>query len=306
MSEQQFKRGDRVRHEKRTDWGLGEVLDDQHGDRVRIIFEDEGLKTFQLGIANFLNVSGEEAQSEYLTALVKHANKPASKAGSMSAVSHLTFSEAVKVFLSHFPQGFQDPNYLSGPKSERDFKLRARDLLLELLPQDKLHALLDAGKYDEIFERAKSIINKTSLIHHYEKFWLSESLSSPMRRQLFAKELAYLLSVELPVRDRFERFTKMLYDVGAAKWTIATYFLFLASPDDQIFVKPEATKRAARTLHAEIGFRSEVNWTTYSRILRMAEALRQKLSDEGKAQLKPVDMIDVQSFIWVMGPAYSA
>jgi hypothetical protein len=46
-----LKRGDRVRHETRTDWGLGEVLEDQQVNRVRIIFEDEGLKTFDLGIA---------------------------------------------------------------------------------------------------------------------------------------------------------------------------------------------------------------------------------------------------------------
>jgi hypothetical protein len=97
----------------------------------------------------------------------------------------------------------------------------------------------------------------------------------------------------------------MLYHVGAAKWTIATYFFFLAFPDTQIFVKPEVTKHAAKLLHLEIDYRSEVNWTTYALILRMAEALRQKLSDERKAELMPRDMIDVQSFIWLIGPGYS-
>ena len=30
-----LRRGDRVKHEFQTDWGLGEVLDDQSNNRVR-------------------------------------------------------------------------------------------------------------------------------------------------------------------------------------------------------------------------------------------------------------------------------
>ncbi len=47
---------------------------------------------------------------------------------------------------------------------------------------------------------------------------------------------------------------QMPYDIGAAKWTVATYFLFLAFPDSRIFVKPEVTKHAARVLGIDIAY----------------------------------------------------
>ena len=37
----------------------------------------------------------------------------------------------------------------------------------------------------------------------------------------------------------------MLYDIGVAKWPIATYFWFITYPDTHVFVKPEVTKHAA-------------------------------------------------------------
>ena len=134
--------------------------------------------------------------------------------------------------------------------------------------------------------------------------WLADALTTEGRHQLFAQELLALLYGDETLQCRFERYTKMLYDIGAAKWTIATYFLFLASPETQIFLKPEVTKHAAKMLGVDIDYRPEVNWSTYSRVLRLAETLKHKLSEEKREELMPRDMIDVQSFIWVIGPSY--
>jgi hypothetical protein len=298
-----LKRGDRVKHESRTDWGLGEVLEDQSDDRVRVIFEDVGVKTFKLGIASFKKVAGEEAHSDYLSALVKRVSKPVRKVGKKES-SSITLSRAIEIFLCHFPCGFQDPKYLSERVGERKYKLDAHHLTLQLLSQDQLRGLVHGGNYAEIFDRAKRIINKTNLIHHYEKIWLSTALNSEGRRQLFGNELWQLLYSEETLQCRFERYTKMLYDIGAAKWTLATYFLFLALPETQMFVKPEVTKHAAQVLAFDIDYRPKVNWPTYSRILQLAETLKQKLSEEHREELMPRDMIDVQSFIWVIGPGY--
>jgi hypothetical protein len=298
-----YKRGDRVKHAVKTEWGLGEVLDDQVGDKVRIIFEDVGVKPFALQYTPLVRVAGDEAQSSYLDALVKYHGKKAGKT-SGAAAQFISFSQALRSFLGIFPCGFNDPNYLSGRSSERDYKQTAHEYVRDQLSRDQMMTLIGSGRYSEICDRAKKAINQTNLIHHYEKIWLGKGISSEGRQALFARELANLLYGDKPIRERFESFVKMLYDIGAAKWTIATYFLFLAFPDSQIFVKPEVTKHAARVLGIDIVYEPEVNWPTYDHVLHLAAILKEKLAAEGRDDLVPKDMIDVQSFIWVIGPGY--
>jgi hypothetical protein len=299
-----LKRGDRVKHSSRTDWGLGEVLDDQSGDRVRVIFEDVGVRTFDLKVAAFVMVTGDEAVSEYLGMLVKRAMKVTKK--SSHGVAPTPFPVAVDRFLHEFPQGFRDPDYLAGPRSERAYKVEAHETLRELLGRESLLALVRDGAHAEVWDRAKRVMSKTNLIHHYEKIWLAKGLDSPGRQSLFGTQLAHFLYGDCPWESRFSAFVRMLYDIGAAKWPIATYFSFMAYPDDQIFVKPEVTKSAALMLGLDIGYKPEVNWQTYERVLNLAGALKDKLTGLGRDELVPADMIDIQSFMWVVGPAYTA
>lgn len=54
----------------------------------------------------------------------------------------------------------------------------------------------------------------------------------------------------------------------------------------------------------DINYRSELNWLTYNRVLELAELIRTKLIKDGRETLAPRDLIDVQSFIWVIAPSY--
>jgi hypothetical protein len=141
----------------------------------------------------------------------------------------------------------------------------------------------------------------TNLISLYEILWLQNGVDSPGRQQLVSTALDNLLWSEAPMAKRFELFAQMLYDIGAAKWPVATYFLFLAFPGTQIFLKPEETKLAAKICRVDIQYVPEVNWTTYAEVLRLAEEIRARLIQRGQENLIPEDMIDVQSFIWVTG-----
>ena len=71
-----------------------------------------------------------------------------------------------------------------------------------------------------------------------------------------------------------------------------------------MFVKPEVTKSASKVLGIDINYKPELNWLTYSQVVRLAEAIRSKLINEGQDDLVPRDMVDVQSFIWVTAPSY--
>ena len=75
-----------------------------------------------------------------------------------------------------------------------------------------------------------------------------------------------------------------------------TVFGFIAGPEKHIFLKPNVTRTAAREYGYDFRYQSRPSWETYDSLLGFADLLRHDLSD-----LRPRDMIDIQSFIWVLG-----
>ena len=73
-------------------------------------------------------------------------------------------------------------------------------------------------------------------------------------------------------------------------------FGFVAQPDTHIFLKPNVTRVAAEAYDYPFEYRSQPNWETYAGLLAFTETLKHDLAD-----LRPRDMIDIQSFIWVLG-----
>ena len=215
-----------------------------------------------------------------------------------------SFSQAIDNFLSFFPAGFHDPKYLNGRTGERQYKEEAHALMLELLDKDTFSALLDRGEIREIHDRAKRVVNKTNLISPYEKIWFSNGIASDVNQKRFAETFFDLLYGDGGMQVRFERFAELLSDIGAAKWPIATYFLFVAFPKTQMFLKPIVTQDAANVLGQEINYKPELNWMTYHQVLMLAERIGVELRKDGREILAPRDMIDVQSFIWVTAPGY--
>mgnify|MGYP003788994971 CR=1 FL=1 len=59
----QYKKGDRVRHPKKPDWGIGQVLADSIDGTVRIFFANAGEKTISLDFVQPEKVSGDAASS---------------------------------------------------------------------------------------------------------------------------------------------------------------------------------------------------------------------------------------------------
>ena len=79
-------------------------------------------------------------------------------------------------------------------------------------------------------------------------------------------------------------------------WPLVTVFGFIAQPERHIFLKPNVTRVAAREYEYDFEYRSRPNWETYTSLLRFAETVR-----EDNRDLRPRDMIDLQSFLWVQG-----
>jgi hypothetical protein len=201
-------------------------------------------------------------------------------------------------FLRVFPRGFQDPKYIHW---ERGYKWTAHEQWTEQLGRDAFRALLDEGAYAEVAARAVRIESRTNLLFSFEKMALRDAVRVPEGARAFAGGLFDFLHAEGDPAAKFERWVEVVESLPRRQtrvltWPLVTVFGFLAQPDVHIFLKPMVTRKAAREYGADFPYRSRPNGETYAALLAFAEAVRGDLRD-----LAPRDLIDVQSFLWVLG-----
>ena len=201
-------------------------------------------------------------------------------------------------FLRFFPGGFRDETYQDW---ERNYKWEAHERWLEQLSQVGYRSLLRARRFEEIAAYAVRVESRTNLLFSFEKMALRDAIRSPAGAEAFATGLyAYLHGPGEPQR-RFERWCEVVAELPRKQtrvltWPLVTVFGFIATPDTQIFLKPNVTRVAAREYGFDFRYASRPNWDTYASLLGFAEMVRRDQRDLG-----PRDMIDLQSFIWVQG-----
>ncbi len=158
--------------------------------------------------------------------------------------------------------------------------------------------MLKENEFTGITKRSLRLCHATNLIFPNENMALRDGLRDAASKQLFCDALHQLLFGGDELQARFTQFFRVLDELKSAKWTTATYFPFIMFPDQcNIFLKPSNTRDAAGLSHYEINYRPQLNWLTYKCVLEFATYLRRQLSE-----LRPRDMIDVQSFMWCIAP----
>jgi hypothetical protein len=201
-------------------------------------------------------------------------------------------------FLRFFPKGFYDPKYISW---ERGYKWNAHEQWEETLSRTVFRALLQTEKFPEICARAIRIESRTNLLFSFEKMALRDAVKQPEGARMFAEGLYEFLHGRAKIETRFNRWCATLAALprkGRRVLThpVATVFGFIAQPETHIFLKPMVTRAAAREYGFELYYNSRPSWETYASMLEFAETISRDLSD-----LKPRDMMDIQSFMWVLG-----
>lgn len=271
--------------------GLGKVLT-VDGNRITVFFKDQKENPSRTIVADRLEAS--DVQSDPFL-----DNLDLKLAISGKLASYITREGAIEKFLRKYPTGFTtDP---SSPywKDERGYKWEAHVAWNQLLDRATFKELLDAGKYREIVTRAVRVISPVNMVSRFEKAALHEGLATPRAAKAFAVSEYEFLYGKGTDEVRFTRLVEALHDLpqtktATAKWTTATIVPFLARPERYIFLKPEVTKEAAERRGFALNYKPFPNWLTYSCLLELGRILMTELSD-----LKPRDMIDIQSFIWV-------
>ena len=206
--------------------------------------------------------------------------------------------KARRKFLRAFPGGFTDETYLEW---ERDYKWNAHLRWQEALSAPGFRRLLDARRFVEIARLATSIKSRTNLLFSFEKMALRDAVRSPAGARVFATALFDLLHGTDPLDIRFSRWTAAVADLPRRQtrvltWPVITVFGFLAQPKTHFFFKPMVTREAARRYGVELPYSSQPSWPLYRELLSFVRRVRGDISD-----MRPRDMIDMQSFLWVQG-----
>jgi hypothetical protein len=203
-------------------------------------------------------------------------------------------------FLRFFPKGFRDETYLAW---ERDYKWETHQRWEEALNLNEFRRLLEKREYAEIAARAIRTEQRSrhSMIFSFEKMALRDAVKSVAGARAFATGLYEFLHGRGSDKTRFVAWCETIAALPRKQtrvltWPLVTVFGFIAQPGRHIFLKPNVTKIAARKYGFEFQYQSKPNWETYSSLLEFAETIRRDLRD-----LKPRDMIDLQSFLWVQG-----
>jgi hypothetical protein len=201
-------------------------------------------------------------------------------------------------FLYYFPGGFASQKYIDW---ERGYKWNAHLAWKEKLNEKEFARLLKQKEYLEIVKRAVGLESKTNLLFSFEKMALRDAVKTKEDARSFSEGLYDYVYSNRPIKERFEKFRDMLSmlpvkQTRVVTWPLLTVFGFIAEPREHIFLKPVVTRAAASKYGFEFKYSSKPNWETYQSLLEFAATIKNDTKE-----LRPKDMIDIQSFIWVMG-----
>lgn len=216
----------------------------------------------------------------------------------ISALQHRLALRNRRKFLRYYPKGFFDKDYLD---LERGYKWHAHQRWNAALGQKSFRRLLKSNEFREIAALTVGIESRTNLLFSFEKMALRDAVKPLNGAKAFATGLFQFLHGDAPLKDRFEEWCDIVAALPRRQtrvltWPVVTVFGFIAQPRTHLFLKPMVTRKAADQYGYALPYKSRPSWSTYADVLRFARAVRTDLRD-----LRPRDMIDLQSFLWVQG-----
>jgi hypothetical protein len=205
---------------------------------------------------------------------------------------------ALAALTTTFRNRFHDFNHRDFVGAEVTYKRKAQERFKELLAQDQLDPLIAGGQ----FEDAKTVIKRAyggsfdgvqnNLLNQYDMLTVVNAPAEPLTRALY--DVLYGTGAFSP---RLDAWIRVLSHDKPTVWPAATYVLMMHDPSKHIFVKAEPYKKLLHALHSKVTWEPHPTAARYAQIQVLASALLEKLAPMGAR-----DMIDVQSFIYVMFP----
>lgn len=231
-------------------------------------------------------------------ALLPTSARQSGGGSSRSPAASGSLERAKRKFLRAFPGGFRDETYIDW---ERAYKWNAHLRWQEQLSETAFRGLLKMRHFEEIARLAIAIESRTNLLFSFEKMALRDAVRSSVGAQTFATALYDLLHGGEAMEIRFASWIAALDQLPRKQtrvltWPVATVFGFIAQPKQHFFFKPTVTREALKRCGAEFVYQSRPSWPVYRELLLAVGSIR-----KGIAPMRPRDMIDMQSFLWVQG-----
>jgi hypothetical protein len=201
--------------------------------------------------------------------------------------NYFGFDGAKARFLKYFPKAFADPGYVF---EERDYKDKAVARIAAMISEDQAG---EAGP-DQCAAAIRAF-QATNLVYPVEKSRIKEVLNSEAGPN-FLKSAATFADGDFALG-----LTGMIAAIRTKSqpaWTMLTYLPFMWRPDQYLFLKPAVTCDFANRVGHPFGrdYAEGMTAHVYESLLDLGAETRRQIAD-----LSPKDLIDVQSFIYVVG-----
>lgn len=212
-----------------------------------------------------------------------------------------TIRRMIDEFRAKFPLNFNDPAYLED-KGERKDKWAAHEMFVSSLGGGQGQKLLCESNISELTRRIVAVFTKAKMFASYDKVPFTDALQNNQAAERFFTALFALLDSPVISKGIYQPYIDSVLDLPqegkskVATWPVVTLLPFIAQPDRHMFLKPTHTQLAAEALTFNLHYESQPNWRTYEALLEMGRIY----ADEIK-ELRPRDLIDVQSFLWLAG-----
>ncbi|WP_319372151.1 DUF3553 domain-containing protein [uncultured Ilyobacter sp.] len=280
-----------VKHIKKQEWGIGEIVE-TNGYKITIDFINAGVKLLNSKIAVLEEILDEGEITKYKEdrLLCTLNNKRTKK---ISIKENFPIEDLIQIFLSVYPKGFYDPNYI---ENERKYKENLINEFKINLSKEKLLQSIENKNYSELSEISKKLISASKNIHSIEKTNFRKAISKTENQEKFINSMYNLFYTDIKTEEeRFIDFKDCLETINCSKWTIITYFMNMLNPDRYLFLKPKISKKSAEILAFDINYNMTPNWNTYFKFLKFAEISKKNIDI-----LNPRDYIDVECFMWII------
>ena len=200
--------------------------------------------------------------------------------------SYCGYDGAITRFLGIFREGFEDPLYL---EQERNYKERARALLNETVP------IAEAANGTDCVEEIVAAYTATNLVDpRWERPRIFEALRSDNGQRL----VQHLANFALGDWRRLAAIAAICKPFRAGIWPIVTYlpFLWESGNEHALLRYTPAVSFAGNVGHPfpEV-YEASLNPDVYRSLLDLYARTAKEI-----AELSPRDVIDVQSFVWVV------
>jgi hypothetical protein len=176
---------------------------------------------------------------------------------------------------------------------ERNYKLKIVERLPQELGKEKMAALIEQGKFNEaatLIRRFPNNANDNLLYFPYEAFPLQNAPDEALARTFYD-----LMYGEDNFSKRFQAWIKVLSNHSHLCWPAATYYLMINDPQNHVYVKPGTLGKLINAVSTKLKWQPRTNAAYYVEIQRFSRAVLEELKPYGAR-----DMIDVQSFSWVL------